>query len=760
MRQFGFELSRFFRILRLMLLRPRCSAWLGLLLGIQPAWGAQPSSSTPAVPPAVTTRTDTAGKLVNGWFADSTAAGNRGDRYDNRDGGHSRLNLALFPQLQPVAYTPEEIAQRRNQGPAATVLPFPTLGNASLAAPATAGGSLPRIIYHTPQGLRLLQTSYLSNNLYVYPEHQDHDPDFGDLYPLNTPYLVISKGSSYSDQPFLEALALTQAAFQPPVKEELLRSRLLVPTLQYILRSCLKPVQSRDDYLSGRAHPAVLPPEWLDPERMVRMAHQMVRASIPPIVELQTVAESPPSRPGIDYFEPPNLSTEVLANEISVIGRAYRSTTPERVLRVSASHSADLLSRPLRVIWRLLRGDPALVSIRTTPSGSEAEIHLRYHPAPLPVPGQPDVRSTRIDIGAFADNGISLSAPAFVSIYQIPSEERVFDEHGRLVQIEYQAPSRHWPLPPANSFRWTTLLERLWNPRSDWSGHFLAAVVNDDERAILRSYAGRLEPLVAEHRKLESQLNSQQEALARQRSLLQTIESEAKGDPALLAQAERQKQDLQLLEKAAQLVAANVRNGTAALERDWEAILRSRLADNRLLVDLLGDILNRLIDAPEIYPGNHALLEERAKSSPKPDAVARLQQIRQRLLDRRILLANRDTPDQVVSFNPLSKPDNRLYLRALNRTIVAFVLLPEVIDYPYADELADPRLTIAKPWRDVFVYEGETGKLRGWQRIQKGEIAQYDSEGRLLAPGGPLPVSYQVEPTSKLLQVVPPAPGS
>lgn len=744
-----------------MLLCPRCFAWLGFLLSVHPALTAQPAPPAPAPPPpVVTTRNDPAGKLVNRWFAEATAAGNLGDRYDNRDSGHSRLNLALFPQLQPVTYSPEELAQHRNQGPAGAILPFPTLGNASLSAPAANGGSLPRIIYFAPQGLRLLQTSYLSSNLYVYPEHQDHDPEFGDLYPLNTPYLLISRGSSFSDQPFLEALALTMAAFQPSVKEELLRSRLLVPTLQFLLRSSLKPVQSRDDYLSGLAHPSAFPPEWIHSERMVRLAHQMVRAAIPPFVELQTVSESPPSRPGIDFFEPPNLNSEVLASEVSVIGRVYRSTSPERVLRVSAARSADLLGRPLRVVWRLLRGDPARVTIRTTPSGNEAEIHIRYHPSPLPIPGQPEIRSSRVDIGAFADNGISLSAPAFVSIFQIPSEERVFDEHGRLLQIEYQAPSRYCALPPANSFRWAGVLERIWNPKSDWSGHILATVVTDEERTALRAFTTRLEPILAEQRKLEGQLASQQQALSQQRILIQKIEAEAKGDAALLAQAERQKQDLQLLEQAAQVVTAHVRSGTGALEREWEMNLRSRLADNRLLVDLLAAIVNRLVESPDIYPGNHALLEERAKSSPKPGALARLQQIRQRLIDRRILLASQESPVQAVSYAALSKPENRFYLRALNRTLLAYILLPEVLDYPYADELADPRLTVPKPWRDVFVYAGQTGELRGWQRIQNGKIAQYDFQGRLLTPQGPANVTYQIEPQTKLLRAVYPAPDS
>ncbi len=38
---------------------------------------------------------------------------------------------------------------------------------------------------------------------------------YGDLYPTNTPYLIISQGSSGSDQPFMRAIPFTLAASAP-----------------------------------------------------------------------------------------------------------------------------------------------------------------------------------------------------------------------------------------------------------------------------------------------------------------------------------------------------------------------------------------------------------------------------------------------------------------------------------------------------------------------------------------------------------------
>src|SRR5262245_1723691 len=43
--------------------------------------------------PPVTTAKDELGELLRKWWAEGTAAGNVGDFYDNRDRGHSSLNV-------------------------------------------------------------------------------------------------------------------------------------------------------------------------------------------------------------------------------------------------------------------------------------------------------------------------------------------------------------------------------------------------------------------------------------------------------------------------------------------------------------------------------------------------------------------------------------------------------------------------------------------------------------------------------------------
>ena len=66
--------------------------------------------------------------------------------------------------------------------------------------------------------LRLWQNAS-ANALYVHPAHKDYEDR--DLFPANTPYLIVSRGSSGSDRPFLEAVAMILAAFRPDTKAKL-----------------------------------------------------------------------------------------------------------------------------------------------------------------------------------------------------------------------------------------------------------------------------------------------------------------------------------------------------------------------------------------------------------------------------------------------------------------------------------------------------------------------------------------------------------
>lgn len=139
----------------------------------------------------ITTRTDTVGRLLDGWAKEHSAAGLRLIQYENRDGQHSALDLLRYPGLAVYQPTEEEKKTGRDKAAAYVVRPRPTVGNCSMAANPTAGGSLPRLYFTQNGGLMFLNQQYLTNNLIIYPEHLDHDPGangvggWGDLYPTN-----------------------------------------------------------------------------------------------------------------------------------------------------------------------------------------------------------------------------------------------------------------------------------------------------------------------------------------------------------------------------------------------------------------------------------------------------------------------------------------------------------------------------------------------------------------------------------------------
>ena len=124
----------------------------------------------------ITTDKGDVGKLLTKWYKEGTAAGNVGDWYDNRDGEHSPLDLRPWPQLQKVKYSEADFKARRNWALQPRVLPHVVFGNSSTSAPPHLSGSNPRSYYCATRGIELLQAHYAKNNLYIYPEHRDHDP--------------------------------------------------------------------------------------------------------------------------------------------------------------------------------------------------------------------------------------------------------------------------------------------------------------------------------------------------------------------------------------------------------------------------------------------------------------------------------------------------------------------------------------------------------------------------------------------------------
>jgi hypothetical protein len=384
------------------------------------------------------------GELLRKWHKEGTAAGNRGDFYDNHDGDHSNMNFRGFPQLTRIEYG-ESLRKRglHNGLQRHFVFSGITIGNSSTAITGGANWrSQARFALTRPNGASMLSLHYLRNHLYFYPEHKDHDSGrngkkgggHGDVFPANTPYLVISQGSSGSDRPFMDAFAAMLAALRPETKKALARTPLLMPTLQQVFRRSNRNVESDEDYFSGQAHPSVFDSAQLDPEVMVRRAHELKPDSLPPLAQFKVIKEDMPV-PGRDFFD--FRPHQRLFDTPCASARVYKSTASSLRFTLDAGASRDLSGKPLSYRWEVLRGDTERILIEENyANGSRVEITIPWHER-RPVLSGSAMESNRVDIGLFVGNGEHWSTPAFFSVYFPDNQKRVYDADGRILSIDY-----------------------------------------------------------------------------------------------------------------------------------------------------------------------------------------------------------------------------------------------------------------------------------------------------------------------------------
>jgi len=355
-------------------------------------------------------------RLLRRLYKEGLAAGNWGDLYENRDRNHSTIDLENYPQITEIVYSDDLKAKGLDYGLGLSLLfDAPLIGNSSTAI--TTGNfqrSLPRMALTGLQqsAIRALFQNYVSGQLHVYPEHRDHDSERGDLFPANTPYYLISKGSSGSDKPFIEALIMILAAFRPDTKARLIETGLLSPTLQMVFRRGQNGITSRANYMSGLAHPTVFEASGINLVRMVGLANSILPEDIPPMVHLSVTWE-PTMREGLDFFG--DGLSEHLLDTPAAIARIWRAPAYRRSMIVSAKSTRDPNDRPLTFNWVLLRGNPAHVRIEPLgENGQSAKITIDWQ-GRNSAPGQSDIQSGRVDIGIFAHNGRQDSAPSFLS---------------------------------------------------------------------------------------------------------------------------------------------------------------------------------------------------------------------------------------------------------------------------------------------------------------------------------------------------------
>jgi hypothetical protein len=404
--------------------------------------------------------------LLRRLDAEQRAQGFAGILYDNRDRGHSALPSRLFPRLTRLAYSFELVSDGLDYGLAGGLLLSPVVfGNSSTAITnGPAPRSLPRYAMTSPGGPRAQTSLYVGNDLYVYPEHRDYDDV--DRYPANWPYMLISQGSSGSDQPFLEAIALTLAAFPPETFALMQEKGLVAPTLQMIFRRSLAPVTAPDDYLSGVAHPVVFDATLLRPDLMVATAAAMRPEDVPPLVLLSVEKEGFSAAAGLAGLN------EKLFDTPSAIARIWRAPSWEKemILVAAATHHGE---RPLTFAWRLLQGlEDRVKIVPLDPEGRRARVRVNWHDA-FAIGDPAKMRQTsRVDIGVFASNGQVISAPAILSISFPTHEQRSYGplENGEigLLSVDYDA-----------IHRWA-----YYDPLLHWSAPWTDAPLRDDAGAI------------------------------------------------------------------------------------------------------------------------------------------------------------------------------------------------------------------------------------------------------------------------------------
>ena len=650
------------------------------------------------------------GNLLRDWYASGSAAGNIGDYYDNRDGGHSQLNLASHPQLLPQNnFTEAQIKARVNWGRQTRVLPNVVIGNSSTSYHASEGGSHPRGYYISSQGVNLLYSQYTRNNLYVYPEHRDYDPGhsgagggYGDLFPVNTPYLIASQGSSGSDQTFLRAVVYTLAAFRPNVKEKLKESGFLMPAVQMLLRISGRRVITDADYLTGKAHPPVFQGNEVDIRKMIETAHGIAISNLPPMARIRVVREEGAVF-GRDHFE--QGKNEKLADTPAAIGRVFRGSAGMRKITIDASESKDLNGKPLKFFWSVLQGDASRIKINhLNAEQSVAEITVPYFDR-FPVDGMPGLETNRVDIGVFVHNGTYYSPPAFLTFYTLDSEDRTYASDGKIVDIGYNAGTAYLSVAD-----WAAFFRILKSDGAGWPERFLRGRFSVEELSALRDIADEFAKVdvvaVAAQTKYEA-------AVAGQKAAQETDKDKekAKVDAARKAADDARKAGERVLEKTLPR-----RDITAAA--------------------LIQKTLNELMSALDFESANAGALEQLMLSVDKKE-IAKLDAIRDSLARFGVLrkTAGGFELNPVREGNsPLSDRMTRFekkQIARLNAALFARVVFPQILQDNWRVNYMDTRLDTSKEWRDVYRYASD-GTPLGWIRYLNNGVEEYTREGLLI----------------------------
>ena len=373
---------------------------------------------------------------VSAWISEGTAAGNGGDIYVNQDKRHSFVDIADFPLLTSVKLEPAAVKRGLDVDHPHMIFPgrFAIFNASRALVKSPLWRSMARASMTEPGLAMRMHIAYMNNQIVFFPAHKDFGiKDIGDVFPAAAPFQIVSRGSSWSDLPFMRATLASTASFRRPTKEAILRRNLGGPTIQWLLRRTLKGVKSEADYLSSKAHPTVFEAKSLDAKAMVERAHSLKPNEIPPAVGVFPVnSRKFPIRfpvAGIDY---PDALSELLYATPSAISVVLRGPDAERSFMFTARAFPE--NDPKATFaWKVVHGPADAVKISapigddtTDPEHGLAQVVIDRRKL-----------TERIDLAVFAKTeGTEFGAPSIISFYPIPSEKRIYKDK-QLVSIDY-----------------------------------------------------------------------------------------------------------------------------------------------------------------------------------------------------------------------------------------------------------------------------------------------------------------------------------
>lgn len=368
---------------------------------------------------------------LNQLFGRGKAAGNHGDLYENRDGDHSLFDLKEFPQFTRMRYAPEidakyQLSRGVNLNVVADAV---VLGNSSTAF--NSGPfwrSLARHAQTSPGGARKLFTQHRANQIYIYPEVRDLEPDY-DLFPGYFADQILSIGTSGSDKAPMRAAAIALAAFRPAVKAELKKRNLITPTVAAILRRAINGVED-EDITADIGHRVAIDGAEINLSRVITLAQSYTPETIPPRVVMAVEDEAPRLDPMRNGFLP--LANEAIYGTPTSHARIARGTYGTRSYRLAAGIEGEGTAD---FTWAVLSGDAARIEIKPLDDRSQrVEVTIAWHDPFNTAEGD---ATNRVDIGVFVKSGTNWSSPAVFSLTFPRSEKRVYRPDGKVQGVDY-----------------------------------------------------------------------------------------------------------------------------------------------------------------------------------------------------------------------------------------------------------------------------------------------------------------------------------